>query len=1432
VLKIHAKAALVERREGAEIKRYGHLGTGNYNPSTAGLYEDLGVFTADEAITSDLNDLFNVLTGDVLTGDAEPRPYRRLLVAPDGLRPGILERIHAERDRAQHGERSGIRIKVNGLVDGQIIDALYQASNAGVPVDIVVRATSALRPGVPGLSQNIGVRSMLGRFLAHSRVFHFVGADEYWIGSADMMTRNLDRRVEALLRVTDPRLTAQLDQLLHRMPGDVRSWILGPDGTWNPAPSESGPLAVGGLTAHEHTALGRVLGQLVAHGTPAPPRWQPTRGPRGPPTEGWPPPRVIVVPARSGEVARLLHAAGLDALPDKLVAFAGRTPTPDATPGATTAPAASGPPRPVIVVFEHVLTELTRLQAAGLPIGPDPVLQWWARVLAHEQTHLSGGWTADPAAHDHDAAALAAPLDTLRRAQLTAPLPAPLGPAAASPEQQGQPQLDAGSWDSGARAWSTADRLAMSQAIDELPADSRRTIIGDVARGAATARPEVVLPFTTPTPIDAHGQRIEDLGWYFDQQIAGWTSIAAAARVPGGVESSLTFAGVAYHGPRGPEHVAQRITWTTEIVGTHIVFRDIDVLPHRTVADAGGALAFEPIYHFEVMFAQQHARNAARRSGTVGAAGSGPLQPLPLRPALTLMTRALGRAGFDTLTLHGERVSGMAFGGPITETHHRFVTVRTRLTGTRAPAPDRRDGPLAVTAHGRAAEIAPEHARVVEQVLADAARAGRVRFLSDTERAALDPTGLWPRVGIVTGLTAEVAWRHGQGRDGVAAVDALVTMWVAHRLWWYIDAEAYHRLLGLDALEIEQIGWREYAVRVLGHDPLAASAVLPAPQRLRWLAGWGATGWPVFGRPPGAPHAQLPDRSALSYTSDPARFAADVTAARHRRDRGLPWPGLAFPGEPVLHGYGHARTFASTLDYRPDLDLPHPLDVLYRDLVYRDPYAEPAVERTLHRVGYAEPAVERTLHRVGSWLARAGLTRGGFDGGIWRPYEVPDTWQNQLDTASTPSRTRVQSPWLGDQPPAWDQLATALEVLEAAGAVATATTAERVVISVPDFTTDPRPLLRLAEMLTRYRDELAVMARAGYGRRPGPGWVLTHDADTGPVLVWVLDGALHPGRHRAWILAAAALTGYASATALHPPLDPQPLDRQLLGLHLREPRPATWSGRGIPGPGRPGFTAATTGIRQLIDTIATTTEDKQTLAALWTWGAYPQWWQRAAARWGNTPGPGTGRAGGAARISGAVMSPAGHRTIAAVLAGFTPPRPGRVRTIPARVVGRLWARSGGLPAGFTGLSIVDDLTAAIAARGGPDDVVAYATGGRVYLDTRVLAYTRRGLFSPTELQALIRHELEHLAAPHADEHAIAARAPPPDLRVFTRPQPRLVPGPVPGLGPLAVTAGGQLAEHGVREQTVAMTVIEAARQRGRAWVLDDAERAALDPNRR
>jgi len=213
-----------------------------------------------------------------------------------------------------------------------------------------------------------------------------------------------------------------------------------------PAPhraGQGGPLAVGGLTAAEHTALRRVLGALVAHGTPAPPRWQPTAGPRGPPTEGLPP-QVIVVPAHVAEVARLLHAAGLGALPDKLVAFAGRTPTTTSgvTSDAGAGPTASGPSRPVIVVFEHVLTELAALDSAGRGVGADSVPQWWARVLAHEQTHLSSpGWAGDPAAHDRDADALTAPLDTLRRAPLTAPLTATLAPAAASLEHQWQPQL-------------------------------------------------------------------------------------------------------------------------------------------------------------------------------------------------------------------------------------------------------------------------------------------------------------------------------------------------------------------------------------------------------------------------------------------------------------------------------------------------------------------------------------------------------------------------------------------------------------------------------------------------------------------------------------------------------------------------------------------------------------------------------------------------------------------------------------------------------------------------------------------------------------------------------------------------------------------------------------------------------------------------------
>jgi len=246
-LKTHCKAALVVRQEGSTIKRYCHLGTGNYNPKTARLYEDIGVFTADETIAADLADLFNVLTGY-----ARRRSYRKLLVAPYGLRRGVVERIDGERDRALRGETSGVRIKVNGLVDEQVIDALYRASAAGVPIDLVVRGICALRAGVPGLSENIRVRSILGRFLEHSRIFHFVGADEHWFGSADMMHRNLDRRVEALVPVTDPRLVAQLDDVLDSTTApSTRCWTLDPDGSWTPWPVAAGE-GTEGMTVCDH----------------------------------------------------------------------------------------------------------------------------------------------------------------------------------------------------------------------------------------------------------------------------------------------------------------------------------------------------------------------------------------------------------------------------------------------------------------------------------------------------------------------------------------------------------------------------------------------------------------------------------------------------------------------------------------------------------------------------------------------------------------------------------------------------------------------------------------------------------------------------------------------------------------------------------------------------------------------------------------------------------------------------------------------------------------------------------------------------------------------------------------------------------------------------------------------------------------------------
>ena len=233
-LKTHCKTCLVVRREGSTIRRYCHIGTGNSNGKTARLYEDVGLLTASPEIGADLTDLFNSLTGY-----SRKLSYRNLLVAPHSIRTGIIERV--EREIAAHRESGGgrIRLKMNALVDEQVIDALYRASQAGVRVEVVVRGICALRPGAEGFSENILVRSILGRFLEHSRIIHFRNINEFWIGSADMMHRNLDRRVEALVQVKDPRLTAQLDDLFESaLDPSTRWWELGPDGQWTASPQE------------------------------------------------------------------------------------------------------------------------------------------------------------------------------------------------------------------------------------------------------------------------------------------------------------------------------------------------------------------------------------------------------------------------------------------------------------------------------------------------------------------------------------------------------------------------------------------------------------------------------------------------------------------------------------------------------------------------------------------------------------------------------------------------------------------------------------------------------------------------------------------------------------------------------------------------------------------------------------------------------------------------------------------------------------------------------------------------------------------------------------------------------------------------------------------------------------------------------------------
>jgi polyphosphate kinase len=230
-LKTHCKLALVIRQESdGTLGHYSHVGTGNYNPKTSRIYEDYGYFTADKQVGKELTRLFNELSGYAIE-----KKYRRMLVAPRYLRNGLLKHMADEIANHQAGKPARIRLKLNSLVDEIIIDALYRASMAGVPVEIWVRGICALIPGVPGLSENITVKSVLGRYLEHSRIFWFDngGKPTVYIGSADMMHRNLDRRIEALLQITDRHHIDQLDRQFTRgMSDDMQSWLLASEGTW------------------------------------------------------------------------------------------------------------------------------------------------------------------------------------------------------------------------------------------------------------------------------------------------------------------------------------------------------------------------------------------------------------------------------------------------------------------------------------------------------------------------------------------------------------------------------------------------------------------------------------------------------------------------------------------------------------------------------------------------------------------------------------------------------------------------------------------------------------------------------------------------------------------------------------------------------------------------------------------------------------------------------------------------------------------------------------------------------------------------------------------------------------------------------------------------------------------------------------------------
>jgi polyphosphate kinase len=248
-LKIHAKTTLVVRREGEALRRYVHIGTGNYHPLTARLYEDFGLFTADEEIAADVADLFNYVTGF-----GRPQAFRKLLVAPFNLRSRLVEEIRAVAKAASGGEHARIRLKTNALTDETIIEELYAAAQAGVEIDIVARSICQLRPGVRGLSESIRVRSVLGRFLEHSRLFIFEAGDSTatYMSSADLMTRNLDHRIEIAVPIQDAKVQAQLAASFDVLLEDKTAWMLEPDGAWKRLRPRKGRNGIG-----SHEALMR-----------------------------------------------------------------------------------------------------------------------------------------------------------------------------------------------------------------------------------------------------------------------------------------------------------------------------------------------------------------------------------------------------------------------------------------------------------------------------------------------------------------------------------------------------------------------------------------------------------------------------------------------------------------------------------------------------------------------------------------------------------------------------------------------------------------------------------------------------------------------------------------------------------------------------------------------------------------------------------------------------------------------------------------------------------------------------------------------------------------------------------------------------------------------------------------------------------------------